>query len=337
VATLRLGSQGRHWLVMIAVTCAAIACRSGNAALALPLRRIGVVTLPGRSTRFDYVSLDPARHLLVIAHLGDSEVVAIDAQTRHVAWRAPGIASAHGVTVAASAGRVFATATDTDELVALDEASGHELFRSPTGRFPDGVAFDPTTATVWVSNKDGGSESVFDASDGRQLVTVPVGGDVGNVQFDESSRRMVVAVGQSNELVLFTSGATTVDAHRPLPGCRGAHGVAVGAGRAFVACEDNARVLSVDLESGRIAGTGPTGEMPDVVALDATRQLLYVAAESGVVAAFDVGRDGLKALGKAKLADGAHTIASDPSTGFIYLPLPSLSGGPGVEILSPRP
>jgi len=256
VATSRLGSQGRHRLVMIAVTCAAVACRLGNMGVALPVRRIGVVPLPGRSTRFDYVSLDPARHLLVVAHLGDSEVFAIDTQARHVAWRAPGIASAHGVTVAADAGRVFATATATDELVALDEASGHELFRSPTERFPDGVVFDPTTATVWVSNKDGGSESVFDAGDGRPLATVPVGGDVGNVQFDEKYRRMVVAVGQSNELVLFTSGATTVDARLPLPGCRGAHGVAVGGGRAFVACEDNARVLSVDLDSGRISGTG---------------------------------------------------------------------------------
>jgi hypothetical protein len=41
----------------------------------LPLQKVADVPLGGGTTRFDYESFDSSRHLLFIAHLGDSEVV----------------------------------------------------------------------------------------------------------------------------------------------------------------------------------------------------------------------------------------------------------------------
>lgn len=334
VPALRHGSRARVALLAIAATVAAAACGYGGGP-SLDLRKVDVVALPGKGIRFDYVSLDQVRHLLVVANLGDDEVVAVDTGQRRVAWRAGGVGSAHGVAVDTGTGRAYATATATNEVVALDEASGHKLFRSPTGPFPDGIAVDPFTATVWVSNKDGGSETVVDAASGRAVATLPVGADTGNVMFEASSRQMVVAVGQSNELVLIDAGGTTINRRLALPGCRGAHGLAVGPATVFVACEDNATVVAVDPGSGRISGTGSTGATPDVLAFDSARERLYVAAEDGVVAAFDTQGGALAPRGKAKVASGAHTVAVDPTTGRVYLPLPNIGGHPGLEILEP--
>jgi DNA-binding beta-propeller fold protein YncE len=330
---LRPGPMARVALLAVAATLAT-ACGTGGAP-ALDLRKVDVIALPGKGTRFDYMSLDQARQLLVLAHLGDDEVVGVDTGQRRVAWRAGGVGSAHGVAVDTNTGRAYATATATNEVVALDEASGRELFRSPTGRFPDGVAVDPVSGTVWVSNKDSGSETVVDAASGRAVATLAVGADTGNVLFDASSHQMVVAVGQSNELVVIDAAGASISRRLPLPGCRGAHGLAVKAGTVFVACEDNADVVAVDLGSGRISGTGSTGTMPDVLAFDAARERLYVAAEDGVVAAFDTQGGGLALRGKAKAAGGAHTVAVDPTTGRVYLPLPNIGGHPGPEILEP--
>ena len=309
----RSRGPGPAALVVSAVMALTAACGHARGS-PLDLQRVDVVPLPGKGTRFDYVSLDQPRHLLVVAHLGDDEVVAVDLAHKRVAWRAGGVGSAHGVSVAPESGRVFASATASNEVVGLDEASGQELFRTPTGRFPDGVAVDPVSATAWVSNKDDGSETVLDASSGRVVATVPVGADTGNVVYDAGARQMVVAVGGSNQLVLLDAGGTTVTRRLPLPGCRGAHGVALAAGTAFVACEDNATVVAVDLASGRITGTGATGSTPDVLAFDSGRARLYVAAESGVVAAFDTQDGRLVPRGKAKVADGAHTVATDSTT-----------------------
>lgn len=52
---------------------------------------------------------------------------------------------------------------------------------------------------------------------------------------------------------------------------------------AFVAYDGNAALLTVDLGSGRVLGSDPVGEAPDVLAYDSTVQRLYVAAESGTL------------------------------------------------------
>ena len=50
------------------------------------------------STRMDYARLDPARHLLFIAHLGDSAVIVFETQARKVVARAGrGLPGRHGV------------------------------------------------------------------------------------------------------------------------------------------------------------------------------------------------------------------------------------------------
>src|SRR5436190_11736817 len=136
----------RRLAVVIAGLAVVGACGHSSSVTPLPLSRVGDVPLPGRTTRFDYADVDPTRHLLVVAHLGDSQVVAVDLQRRQVLWTAANISSVHGVRIVPALGRVFATATGTDQVVALDESTGAELGRAPTGRFPDGVAHDPTTS-----------------------------------------------------------------------------------------------------------------------------------------------------------------------------------------------
>ena len=45
-------------------------------------------------------------------------------------------------------------------------------------------------------------------------------------------------------------------------------------------CDGNATLLSVDIATGRVSGTNPVGEGPDVLAYGAAAQRPYVAAES---------------------------------------------------------
>jgi hypothetical protein len=44
----------------------------------LQLQVVAEIPLGGHPTRLDYASLDAGRHLLFIAHLGDSEVIVFD-------------------------------------------------------------------------------------------------------------------------------------------------------------------------------------------------------------------------------------------------------------------
>ena len=225
-------------------------------------------------------------------------------------------------------------------MASIDEDSGVVLYRTPTGAYPDGLAYDPKRSAIWTTNETGGSETVIGAADGAVRGTVAVGGEAGNVAYDTGTDQMLVAVQGRGDLAVVDPAAMTVSRRIALPGCDHPHGLALdpAAGAAFVACDGNATLLSVDITTGRVSGTNPVGDGPDVLAYDAAAQRLYVAAESGEVTVLDRQRDKLMVIGSAHLADGAHVVAIDPATQRSYYPVPSGSDGhPALLERAPAP
>src|SRR5205814_4392671 len=119
-----------------------------------------------------------------------------------------------------------------------------------------------------------------------------------------------------------------------LPGCDHDHGLLVDAPRrlAFVACDGNARLLTLDLGKWKVVGNTSIGPDPDVLAFDTSLRRLYVSAESGVVAVFAERGRALKKLGQDFLAPEAHVVAVDSTTHLVYFPL---QNGPKLLIMKP--
>src|SRR3989442_10843292 len=98
-----------------------------------------------------------------------------------------------------------------------------------------------------------------------------------------------------------------------LPGCENDHGLSVDAQRrlAFVACDHNATLLTLDLTRMKVTGRATVGDEPDVLAFDSSLRRLYVASESGVIAVFSERGRALRKLAQAFLASNAHAVAVD--------------------------
>jgi DNA-binding beta-propeller fold protein YncE len=303
----------------------------------LPLERVRDVRLPGRSSRFDYQSIDAPGRRLYIAHLGDSTLDVIDLDALTVVATVPELADVHGVLAAPEIGRVFASATGTNELVTLNASSDQIIARTPTGQFPDGIAYDPSDDLVLVSNKNAGSETLIEGRSGRVVRTLQLGDEVGNVAYDPSSALAYVAVRPPDQLVAFDPTIGTITDRIRLDNCHGAHGVYVQpqTQQAFVACENNAKVVLVDLRNHRQITAESVGNNPDVLAYDPNLSRLYVAAESGVVTAFSTTPTRLHKLGQAHLADKAHSVAVDPTTQLVFFPLERESNKPVLRIMKP--
>jgi DNA-binding beta-propeller fold protein YncE len=295
----------------------------------LPLRAVEEVALPGDNSRFDYSSLDVQRGVLFIAHLGASEVVEVDVRAGQMVRTIPNISQVHGVLVVPALNRVYATATGANQVVALDENTGAELGRAPTGQYPDGLAYDPRRKAIWTTNESGGTETVVDAATMQPRGTVDLRGEVGNVGYDQDSDRMLVAVQGRNDLAVIDPAALTVVQRVPLPACKSPHGLNVdGADRlAFVACDENATLLTVDQTSWSVTGSNPVGDSPDVLAYDPAAHRLYVAAESGTLTTLDLHDHTLAVSGSGHLADNAHVVAVDPNTHCSYYPVPAAANG----------
>jgi DNA-binding beta-propeller fold protein YncE len=297
--------------------------------LPLPLRPVGEVGLPGDNSRFDYASLDEHRGLLFIAHLGASEVVEVDVHANRVVRTIPNISSVHGVLVVPALNRVYATATGANQVVAIDETTGAEVGRAPTGQYPDGLAYDTSRNAIWTTNESGGTETVVDAATMQPRGTVGLGAEVGNVGYDTDSDRMLVAVQGRNDLAVIDPASLTVLQRAALPGCQHPHGLNVdGPDRlVFVACDQNATLLTVDQTSWNTLGSNPVGEDPDVLAYDPSGHRLYVAAESGTLTTLDLHDHTPAVSGSGHLADGAHVVAVDAGTHLSYYPVPTGSNG----------
>ncbi len=293
------------------------------------LHFVGQLPLPGDASRFDYASLDSSRGLLFIAHLGASEVVEVDLRANRVVRTIGDLPGVHGVLVVPQHHRVYATATAANTMASLDEDTGAVLARTPTGDYPDGLAYDPDHDTMWTSNETGGSESVINASTGAPRGTVAVGGEAGNVAYDPIAKQILVDVQSRNTLAVIDPTTLVVLRQVPLPGCDHDHGLALDAADrlAFIACDSNATVLILDLRTWRVTGQYPVGQDPDVLAYDPAAHRLYVAAESGWLTILDQHDRLLTVSDRTHLADNAHVVAIDPTTGRSYYPVPHGPGG----------
>ena len=329
-------TQRRPGLIGLLALCLAAATAGGaGASSQLPLQLIADVPLPGDTSRFDYASFDTQRHLLFIAHLGASEVLAFDTHKREVRARIGNLSHVHGVLAIPALGRVYASATGTDEVVAIDAESFAVVARMPGGRYPDGMAYAVEAGKLYVSDETGATETVIDVATNRRIATIALGGEAGNTQYDPLSKHIFVNVQSRAELVEIDPATDAIAARIGLPGAKGNHGLLIEAGQrlAFIACEGNDKLLIVNLLTRQVTGRFDVGGGPDVLAEDAGSGVVYVASESGVVDLLAAEDGSVVKLGQGLLSANAHVVAVDPDTRLAYFPLRSVAGRPVLRVM----
>src|SRR5215211_2376001 len=307
-----------------------------NAAIVQP---IADVPLPGSAARFDYQSLDETSGRLFIAHMGADQVIVFDTRAEQVNETVNGIKTPTGVLAVPELGRIFVAAAGSHDVVVIDAESLEVIAQTGHIGFPDGLAYAPTVKQVFVSDESGGGELVIDATTNNVVTTIDIGGQAGNTHYDAGSGCILVAVQDVNQLAVIDPLSDRLVRRYDLdPDCETPHGFLIDAPRrqAFVTCEDSATLLVVDLRTMAVTATYPVGDGPDVLAFDPDWRRLYVASEAGVMSVFDEQGPNLHPVGEYR-APHAHSVAVDPVTHQIYLPLENVDGKPVLRVLAPMP
>jgi YVTN family beta-propeller protein len=325
-------------MATLLLTVSAAAC-SSSAAGHLPLTTVTDVPLSGHTTRWDYASFDPASHHLFMAHLGDSVVTVFDTQQQKVIADITNVSQVHGVLYVPELDRVYASATGTDEVVAIDPKTFKITAHPPAGDYPDGMAYAPEVHKLYVSDEHGGTDTVIDVGTNKRVTTIPLGGEVGNTQYDPASKHIFANVQTQRKLIEIDPATDKVISRTELPGADGNHGLYIDAAShlAFIACEDNNKLLVLDLPSRRVLSSFDVARDPDVLAFDPSLGWLYVAGESGEVSLFKVQGQSVNKLGTAWLGPNAHVVAVDPASHRAYFPLKDLKSKPMLRITQAKP
>lgn len=311
-----------------------------GAGASLPLVVVADADLPGAANRFDYQDIDAERGQLVIAHMNDASVVVVDLASGAVKKVIPNVPTARGVAIAPEVNKIFVTSSP-DQVVVVDRTTLAEVGRLKAGKAPDGIAWDPVHRVVATSDQGDGAVSLLADAGAGARVQIPLGVETGNVVFDAGRNVLwITVVGSSapDHLVQIDPVAQKATLSIPLPGCDGAHGLRIhpDGKSALVACEGNDTLARVNLDGDHAIVTAATGAGPDVLAIDPGLGWIYVAAESGDVAVFDIAQPGLVVKSHEHPGAHAHSVAVDAATHRVFFPLQAgPKGTPVLRIMHP--
>src|SRR5881397_1939698 len=302
-----------------------------------PLRVVTDLALPGAASRFDYQSLEPASGQLFISHMGAGQLVVFDVHAGKVIGNLDGFPTVTGVLAVPAEHRAYASAAGDHAVVVVDDSTLQVVARVPGPRFPDGIAYAPAERRVFVSDESGGRDFVIDARTNTVVAQIELGGEAGNTQYDAGSHCVVVAVQTANQLAVIDPATATIVRRITFDkAVRYPHGFYIDAPHrlAFISGQESGTLGVLDLRTLQLRQVLPIGSDPDVLAFDRALGRLYVAAESGVVAVFEEREETLAQLGWYR-APKAHSVAVDPVTHRVYLPLADVSGRPALRVLVP--
>ncbi|NUR75521.1 MAG: hypothetical protein HOQ28_04440 [Thermoleophilia bacterium] len=191
-----------------------------------------------------------------------NQLLAFDVVRRRIVRTvsAPGV---HGVIAVPQLSRVYASATNAKEALTIDGHTGKILARAPAGQYPDGLAYDPVERHVFVSDETGGLETILTTA-GRRIATISLGGEAGNVQYDARSRQILVDVQTRNDIAFIDPRTNRIIRRLPVPHCVNDHSLYVDSRHrlAFVVCDGNATLLTLDLRTMKFTGTFAVGDSP---------------------------------------------------------------------------
>ncbi len=308
------------------------------------IQRMAEISLPGPTGRFDYVALDAANDRLLINQMGTGRTLVFDLRQRRLVGQIGGLAAPTGITLAPGLQLAFISdpghgldrVWGDGSVVAVSLRSLAVAQRFAAGGFPDGSAWVPGVGRLFVSNERGGVETVIGGTPLRVEHNLKLGGEAGNSAFDAASNRVLVNVQTRGQIAAINPETMEIEDRVTLPAtCQHNHGLLVDDADhlAFVACDGNARLLSLHLPELRPAQLNRLGRDPDVLALDVTRHRLWVASESGVVSVFGIHDGKLRTLWRGGVGPDAHSVAIDPATGWAWFPLADVDGRPVLRAL----
>lgn len=305
----------------------AIACRISLAALTLcsamgaqaaeaGYRVAEKVVLDG-PVRWDYLSLDSARHHLFLTR-GD-HVDVFDTESKRVTGTIAGTAGVHGVAVASDRDRGFTSNGGSDSVTVFALSTLKEIATIPVGAKPDSIVYDPKTGRVFAANGKSRDLSVIDAAGNKLVGTIALDGGPETAVVDGKGR-LFVALEDRNAIAVIDTGSMKVTRQIDVAAvCDEPAGLAIDAAtdRLFAGCH-NQKMAIVDGITGQILAAAAIGKGNDATAYDPARKLAFASNGDGTLTV--VGGEAPWPVSQVlPTMARARTLALDPGSHAIYL------------------
>lgn len=300
------------------------------------LRQVASIDVPGpKGKRFDYLTIDPSRHLLFSTHLGAGLLYAIDLRTDKVIKTFENLPGIEGVEIAPDVNKVYTSNWKENKIGVIDLNQMKVIKKLPTESKPDGIAYAAPFHKIYVSDERARAEAVVDVSKDQIITTLHFASETGNPRYDPVSKRVYVNLQDKNVIAEIDPATDKEVAEYPVGKCRGNHGMALDSEHrlAFLSCEDNDLMTVFRLDTHKPIAYFPQASGGDVIAFDAGLKRIYVACYSGAISVFDEKDPShFSKLGDVPVQRKVHSLAIDPETHRVYAPEQEENGAPAAKI-----
>jgi DNA-binding beta-propeller fold protein YncE len=301
------------------------------------LKKVAEFDLPGPpGKRFDYLTIDPADHYLISAHLGAGQTYVIDIRTNRVVATVGDTPGAEGVEYVPELHKFYTSNAGDNTIGIVDLRTTKVVKKLPTARKPDGSAYAAPFHKLYVSDERGKAEAVVDVSKDQIIQTLHFESETGMPQYDPVARKVYVNLQDANLFAVIDPATDQLIAKYPVGRCEGNHGMALDSEhhRAFLSCEGNNLMTVFDLDSHKPIAYLPVASGPDVIKFDPGLGRIYVACYSGAISVFhqdDPNR--YRKVEDFKVQHAVHSLAVDPETHRVYTPEQEENGRPVARLI----
>jgi DNA-binding beta-propeller fold protein YncE len=310
--------------------------RAASAAAPDLLRPAGTIDLPGpKGKRFDYLTIDPARHLLFSTHLGAGLLYAIDLKTNKLVKTFEDLPGIEGVEIASDVNKAYTSNWLENKIGVIDLQQMKVIKKLPTESKPDGIAYAAPFHKIYVSDERAHAEAVVDVTKDEITTTLHFPSETGNPRYDPVAKRIYVNLQDKNVISEIDPATDKEVAQYPVGKCRGNHGMALDVEHrlAFLSCEDNDLMTVFRLDTHEPIAYFPQAKGGDVIAFDAGLKRIYVACYSGFISVFqEDDPTHFRKLGDVPVQKKVHSLAIDPDTHRVYAPEQEENGAPAAKI-----
>lgn len=300
------------------------------------LKQVGSIDVPGpKGKRFDYLIIDPSRHLLFSTHLGAGLLYAIDLRTNKVVKTFENLPGIEGVEIAPDVNKAYTSNWLENKIGIIDLQQMKLIKKLPTESKPDGIAYAAPFHKIYVSDERGHAEAVVDVTKDEIVTTLHFASETGNPRYGPVAKRVYVNLQDKNVIAEIDPATDKEVAEYPVGKCKSNHGMALDSEHrlAFLSCEDNDLMTVFRLDTHQPIAYFPQAGGGDVIAFDPGLKRIYVACYDGVISVFqEDDPTHFRKLGDVQVQKKVHSLAIDPETHRVYAPEQEENGAPAAKI-----
>ena len=273
----------------------------------------------GGSGGWDYLTIDPAAHHLLVAR-GD-RVMVVDTRDGKLVGEIAGMQHIHGIALLQKSRRGYVSDGASNSVHVIDLDSLKTLRDIPiAGKGPDAIVFDPASGHVLTMNGHSSNASVIDPASDKAVTDIAL---PGRPEFAVSDGRghVYANIEDKSELARIDTSTNKVDATWKLAPCDSPSGLAIDtqSRRLFSVC-DNRIMVVADADDGHQVATVAIGDGPDAARFDPATRLVYSSNHDGTLTiVHEDDTNHYRVVANVPTQAGARTMALDRATHRIWL------------------